>query len=221
MPPRAGRIVRYDWYLGGSDYKFEPAIRLPAPQTRATVRSTVSFPEPGEYVVTLRTAGERNKIGDAASSTTPLFNLDRVRVVVTGQSSLAGSVASSTLLSPDFWYVDVARSGTQCVVDPRNVGLGRADASRPARLRAFGPANSPSTIVEIAQGQAIAPLDPATFPILDGSTMTVADNATGATLGQIAFAILPSRSPDPKSLAQALQSRGCTAQLEGLNRSRP
>jgi hypothetical protein len=27
MPPRAGKIVQYDWYLGGSDYAFEPTFR--------------------------------------------------------------------------------------------------------------------------------------------------------------------------------------------------
>jgi hypothetical protein len=221
MPPRAGTIVQYDWYLGGSDYKFEPATKLATPQTRATATRTVSFPEPGEYVVSLRVAGERDGIGDAATSTTPLFNLDRVRVVVAGQSPVAQQAAGTALLSPEVWDVDITTKGTQCVIDPRNVRLRRAAADKPARLRAFGPANSPSTIVEFATGTTTAPLDPAAFPILDGSTMTVADLATGATIGQIAFAVVPSQPADPQSLAQALQGRGCTAQLELLKQTAP
>ncbi len=31
MPPRAGKIVEYDWYLGSSDDKFEPATKLATP----------------------------------------------------------------------------------------------------------------------------------------------------------------------------------------------
>ena len=43
MPPRAGKIVQYDWYLGSSDYKFEPATKLATPQVRVNATRTV-FP---------------------------------------------------------------------------------------------------------------------------------------------------------------------------------
>ena len=81
MPPRAGKIVQYDWYLGGSDHTFEPATKLATPQVRVNATRTVSFPKPGEYTLTLRAVGERDGAGSAAS-TTPLMNIDRVRVVV-------------------------------------------------------------------------------------------------------------------------------------------
>jgi hypothetical protein len=81
MPPRAGRIVQYDWYLGGSDYAFEPATKLATPQVRVNATRAVSFPKPGEYLLTLRTVGQREGAG-SAESTTPLINIDRVRVVV-------------------------------------------------------------------------------------------------------------------------------------------
>jgi len=81
MPPGAGKIVEYDYYVGGSDYTFEPATKLAKPQTRVSLTRTISFPNPGEYVITLRTAGQRDGKGDA-SGTTPLINCDRVRVVV-------------------------------------------------------------------------------------------------------------------------------------------
>lgn len=79
MPPGPGKIIRYDWYLGTPDMKFEPPVELPLPRTRLTVKRTVSFPTPGVYMITLRTIGQR---GGEADSTTPLYNIDRVRVVV-------------------------------------------------------------------------------------------------------------------------------------------
>jgi hypothetical protein len=81
MPPGAGKIVEYDYYVGSSDYKFEPATKLSQPQTRVSLTRTISFPKQGEYVIALRTAGQRDGKGDA-SGTTPLINIDRVRVVV-------------------------------------------------------------------------------------------------------------------------------------------
>jgi hypothetical protein len=48
---------------------------------KVSATRTVSFAKPGEYTITLRTAGERDGVG-RAESTTPLINLDRVRVVV-------------------------------------------------------------------------------------------------------------------------------------------
>jgi len=81
MPPGTGKIVEYDYYVGSSDYKFEPATKLSQPQTRVSLTRTISFPKQGEYVIALRTAGQRDGKGDA-SGTTPLINIDRVRVVV-------------------------------------------------------------------------------------------------------------------------------------------
>lgn len=81
MPPRSGQIVQYDWYLGTDDFKFEPATTLAKPQSRIAAKRTVSFPKPGEYMVTLRVFGQRNGIGDA-SYPTMLQNLARVRIVV-------------------------------------------------------------------------------------------------------------------------------------------
>lgn len=81
MPPRSGQIVQYDWYLGTHDFKFEPAMTLAKPQTRAKAKRTVSFPKAGEYMVTLRVFGQRNGIGDV-SHPTILQNLARVRIVV-------------------------------------------------------------------------------------------------------------------------------------------
>ena len=81
MPPGAGQIVQYDWYLGGDGFKFEPPTTLARGQRRVTARRTVSFSKPGEYMITLRVFGQRDGIGDV-SYPTILQNLARVRIVV-------------------------------------------------------------------------------------------------------------------------------------------
>lgn len=79
MPPGAGKVVEYDWYLGTPDAKFEPAVKLAKPQAKVVANRTVSFPKPGEYTITFRAIGQRHGRQD---TTTPLYNIDRVRVVV-------------------------------------------------------------------------------------------------------------------------------------------
>jgi hypothetical protein len=80
MPPGAGYIMKYEWYLGGSDRRFEPAITLVTPQSLVSVTRTVSFPTPGEYTISLRTYGQRNSKKDEPKLT--LQNLGRVTIVV-------------------------------------------------------------------------------------------------------------------------------------------
>ena len=55
MPPGAGRILQADWHPGRSDFAYEPATKLAAPQPLVNAIRTVSFPAPGEYTITLRT----------------------------------------------------------------------------------------------------------------------------------------------------------------------
>lgn len=81
MPPGAGKVVDYDWYMGTPDFEFEPAIALRKPKVSAVVTRKVTFRAPGEYDVTFRVRGERNG-KNIAQSTTSLENIGRVRVIV-------------------------------------------------------------------------------------------------------------------------------------------
>lgn len=81
MPPGTGKVVQYDWYLGKSDFTFEPATKLADPQTLVNVTRSISFSAPGEYTVTLRTWAQRDGAAES-TGTTALQNLARVRVVV-------------------------------------------------------------------------------------------------------------------------------------------
>jgi hypothetical protein len=81
MAAAAGKVLQYDWYLGGTDFAYEPATKLPKPQRLVNATRTISFSVPGEYTITLRTYAQRDGMGDL-TSTTLLQNLARVRVVV-------------------------------------------------------------------------------------------------------------------------------------------
>lgn len=81
MPPQAGKIVQYAWYLGAPDHSFEPIVQLSKPRRALVVKRTVSFDAPGEYSITLRVEGQRNGL-NAVNGTTLLQNVARVRVVV-------------------------------------------------------------------------------------------------------------------------------------------
>jgi hypothetical protein len=80
-PPGTGKVLQYDWYLGRSDFAYEPATKLTEAQAAVSAKRTVSFPAAGEYTITLRTFAERGGTGDVTSPTL-LQNLARVRVVV-------------------------------------------------------------------------------------------------------------------------------------------
>jgi hypothetical protein len=81
MPPQAGKIVQYEWYLGAPGYGYEPTVQLSKPQKALNGKRTVSFDKPGEYSITLRGEGQRDGVNEV-NGTTLLQNIARVRVVV-------------------------------------------------------------------------------------------------------------------------------------------
>jgi len=136
-----------------------------------------------------------------------------------GQAAADRHAAAPARRSPSLWYVDITRKGTQCVLDTGSVKLWRAAADEPAKVRLSGPANFPFAAIDFAAGESVVEVDSATFPIGDGASVTISDARTGATIGQIDFAVLPAQSSDSKKLAEALKERGCTDQLELLQGS--
>ncbi len=78
-PPNAGKVVQYDWYLGGSPVTYEAPTVLPAPQPVVNVTRTVTFPKPGVYELTLRATAQRNGVSDFWTN---MQNLARVQIVV-------------------------------------------------------------------------------------------------------------------------------------------
>ncbi|MDQ0691267.1 hypothetical protein [Arthrobacter sp. W4I7] len=81
MPPTTGKILQYNWTIErqGIPAINEPATVLATPNEKVTVSRPMVFSVPGEYVVSLNTTGDRN---GTSGTSTPMQNLDRVRVVV-------------------------------------------------------------------------------------------------------------------------------------------
>ena len=81
MPPSTGKIIQYSWTIErqGVPAINEPATVLAIPREKVMVTRPMTFASPGEYVVTLNVTADRN--GDSGTST-PLQNLDQIRVVV-------------------------------------------------------------------------------------------------------------------------------------------
>ena len=81
MPPTTGKVLQYNWTIErqGVPAINEPATVLATPNEKITVSRPMTFAVPGEYVISLNTTGDRN---GTAGTSTPLQNLDRVRVVV-------------------------------------------------------------------------------------------------------------------------------------------
>jgi hypothetical protein len=142
-----------------------------------------------------------------------------IAVPAYGQAAADRHGAAPARRSPSLWYVDITRKGTQCVVDPSSVKLWRAFADEPAKVRLSGPANFPFAAIEFAAGESVVEVDSATFPIGDGASVTISDAQTGATIGQIDFAVLPAQSGNSKNLAEALKERACIDQLDMLQGS--
>ncbi len=78
-PPKTGKVVQYDWYLGGSPVTYETPTVIPAPQSLVKITRVVTFPKPGVYEVTLRATAQRNGVSEFWTN---MQNLARVQVVV-------------------------------------------------------------------------------------------------------------------------------------------
>ena len=77
--PKTGKVVQYDWYLGGSPVTYETPTVIPAPQSLVKITRIVRFPKPGVYEVTLRATAQRNGVSEFWTN---MQNLARVQVVV-------------------------------------------------------------------------------------------------------------------------------------------
>jgi hypothetical protein len=119
-------------------------------------------------------------------------------------------------MSPNLWYVDIAQSGTKCVVDPAAVVLWRADPAKPADYT-IGSKSGSSGAASFAAGAMVAPWDTVRAPIADGASYTLA--AAGTVSTQVRFAVLGTQPATPEGLAEALIAKGCTSQLNLLSAS--
>lgn len=80
VPEHAGKVTYAELdFDGTADYADKADLIFQKDKTKATVRATHSFDQPGTYFVVLRAASNRN--GDASNAYTQVKNLARVRIV--------------------------------------------------------------------------------------------------------------------------------------------
>jgi len=137
-----------------------------------------------------------------------------------GQVPVGQRAPESQSAGLKLWYVDINRKGTQCLIDSERLQLWRASADKARTIRLSGPANFPTATVDFAAGQSVVDVDSATFPVGDGLSLTISDNQTGLTLGEIVIAVLAAGSDTPEKLADALKERGCLKQVQLLESSK-
>ncbi|TRY17710.1 Tat pathway signal sequence domain protein [Tessaracoccus rhinocerotis] len=90
VPPGAGEIIRVEWDLDG-DGDYEEAPPVPAGAwlaARTSFEATASFEEAGTHFVGVRVTAERN--GDVEAQHAWVLNLDRVQIVVSGDTGEPG-----------------------------------------------------------------------------------------------------------------------------------
>jgi hypothetical protein len=77
-PANGGKVLQYEWYLGGSPVQYEAPTVLQAPQQLVHVSRSVSFSKPGTYELTLRATAQRDGVSDYWTN---LQNLARVQLI--------------------------------------------------------------------------------------------------------------------------------------------
>jgi len=130
--------------------------------------------------------------------------------------AVRGETTGAPVRSPNLWYVDVAKSGTACVIDPASVRLWRAAPAKAANYTISGGAGSAA--VGFAAGAMVAPWDAARLPVSDGASYVLVDSS-GKQVSRITIALLASAPATPEATAAALIEKGCQAQLDLLSAS--
>lgn len=120
---------------------------------------------------------------------------------------------SGPVRSPNLWYVNLATSGTVCVIDPANVRLWRADPAAKANYALTG--GAAKGMASFAAGDMVAPWDTAKAPVSDGASYAVTDSA-GKPVSKLRFVVLPAAPTTAEETAATLIDKGCQAQLDLL-----
>ena len=119
---------------------------------------------------------------------------------------------------PNIWLVDVNTGGPMCVVDLSRVRVWRSESEEPQTFSIVNQGTQDSLDVAFVGGEMLRAVDPNGLVIADGAsyrvTAPVSAETGEASSVVISFALVTEDVSTPASLASALYSRGCTAQLE-------
>ncbi|WEK44047.1 MAG: hypothetical protein P0Y64_04230 [Candidatus Sphingomonas colombiensis] len=169
-------------------------------------KGTRTLRGPGNFSVTGASAAPTGGLALAA-----LLDTKPVRRARTG--AVRGTIADASATPPrrpNLWLVDIASAGPQCVADPANLRLWRADAAKPATVRIDG--DGAQSVVTFAASEPIA-VWPARLPVRDGATYRLND---GTRTTEIRFALVDGKGAATDDVASSLIAHQCNAQLDVL-----
>lgn len=151
---------------------------------------------------------------DTRTSLATLLETKRVARARTG--AVRGTAGAEALAprSPNLWYADISQSSTVCVPDPANVRLWRPYASEAASVTITSKAGGAAAQVSFGAGEAVA-LWPASLPVSEGAAYQLSWQGL-ATPVSLSFSVMNAGAEGLESMASALISRKCDAQLNLL-----
>ena len=150
---------------------------------------------------------------DTRTSLATLLESKRVMRARTG--AVRGSAGpEGPVRSPNLWYVDISQNSAACVPDPANVRIWRPSIAEAADVAITPVAGGRAQTVHFDMGQAVA-WWPESLPVEEGSgySLSWAGLTTPVT---IRFAIMAPGSEGLETMASALISKQCNAQLDLL-----
>lgn len=151
---------------------------------------------------------------DTRTSLATLIETKRVSRARTG--AVRGGMSTDALAprSPNLWYVDISQSSTACVPDPANVRIWRPSSAEAASVTITPAAGGASTPVNFGAGEAVA-LWPEALPVTEGAAYRLSWPGATAPV-TIGFSVMNAGAEGLESMAAALISRKCDAQLNLL-----
>ncbi|MEM7701137.1 MAG: hypothetical protein AAF251_04300 [Pseudomonadota bacterium] len=215
--------------LGATAAHAEPAVVVKSSAGKYPVGSKVDDAATitlgsGDSVTVLTKKGTRTmkgpgtfKVGAQPKSNRARFaNLTRTRAASRTATGAVRSAAVETKerpLSPNLYYVDVAKSGTMCLTNLGQVRLWRPFNEGIETYTVTDAASNATVEVTFDDGESVAPLDPALMTVTEGVSYTVS-GPEGSEAALVNFTALaqPYRAAD--QLATALVEKGCMGQLE-------
>lgn len=154
--------------------------------------------------------------GSASDTRTPLANLlgaQKIRRARTG-AVRGGADEGKAPRSPNLWYVDISQSSRVCVPDASNIQLWRPDLASALSVTAKDVKTGKTAVVPFDKGQFRTDW-PAALPVGEGSQYQLSWAGLQKPIN-ISFSLMDANSEGLESMASALISRGCEAQLNLL-----
>lgn len=172
-------------------------------------RGTLTMKGPG----TFNSSATAVTGSDGRNSLASLLGTQRVRRARTG-AVRGGADEGKMPRSPNLWYVDISQSSTVCVPDVANIQLWRPDLAKAVTVTARDATTGKSAKIPFDKGQ-FRTSWPADLPVSQGSRYQLSWQGLAKPV-DIAFSVMDANSEGLESMASALISRGCEAQLNLL-----